>query len=389
MEQKIVEKYINLAEEIHKNITEHATNIWSDFTPVPFILYNNEFQVAIGNDWPEHYEKVKENIWLATGTDSQLMGNTATLYHGKVVAIWDIRTWSEVINVAQATANIFHEMFHAYQEMKLKLSWANELLAPVYPHTTKSVALTLSENKHLLDIIQNPDPKAVLENLKSIAKLRTERQNELSEDYINYDQSIETTEGCAVYVEVKMVAKLSGKPIPVVAKEYLNALTTTEENLSSYRRRLYTVGLIFCLSCDILELDLQNSWKNSESSIFAWIKIQLNLQQNQEKVGNLISEENLNLAKELITAYESEKEKQISSFTKQPLTELEGEIKIVNFDPMNIVCQQGQCLHKHGRVKINDEEKLLEHPFLVEYESNIFNVKKMFVPSNLENRKLL
>ena len=376
------EKFINLAQQIHKNISQHSQSIWPGFTPVPFILYNDEFQIAVGNNWPDHYKKVKENIWLATGTDDQLMANTAILYHDKVVAIWDIRTWPEDIDAPQATASIFHEMFHAYQELELQLNWANELLAPTYPHTKKSVALILAENDHLLDIIKTPDAKSVAKSLNNIAKLRFERQAEIGADYIDYDQSIETTEGTAVYVEVKMLSILTKKPISEIATAYLNALITTDETLRSYRRRLYTVGLILCLSCDALKLDLQNGWKNSNSSIFAWIKTQLAPQMEAEEGENLINEENLNLAEKLIIAHESEKERQILSFTKQPLTKLEGEIKIVNFDPMNIICHNGQCLHKHGRIKINEEEKLLEYPFLVEYEGNIFNIKKMFVPTN-------
>ena len=377
-----VEKYITLAEKIHKNILEHGACIWSDFEPVPFILYNDEFQVAVGENWPEHYEQVKENIWIAIGKDDELMGNTVISYHEQAVAIWDIRTWSETIDVPQATGDIFHEMFHAHQYFKLKFNGANALLGATYPHSKNSVALTLSENQFLLDIVKNPEPKRVLENLKIIFSLRKERQAELSEDYIQYDQGTETLEGTAVYAEVKMAAKLSGNPIIEVATEYLNDLMITDTTLSNYRRRLYAVGLILCLSYDALNLDLQNEMAQTESTIFDWLTEQLNFQVEADEQVNLISEEDFKLAGKLLAAYEEEKEKKISAFTAQPFMEVEGEVKMVVFDPMNIVCHRERCLHKHGRIKINEEEKYLEHPFLVEYEGNIFNVKKMFIPAD-------
>jgi len=383
MEQAIkVEKYVTLAAEINKNILAHGAAIWSGFTSVPFIIYTNEFQIAVGDKWPAKYEQVKENIWIAFGTDSDLMANTVISYHDQVIAIWDIRTWPEIIDIAQATGDIFHEMFHEYQYVNLQIQGGNELLAPTYPHSKNSVALTLSENELLLSIIKNPDSNFVLENLSKISKLRSERQAELGEDYLQYDQGIETGEGTAVYAEIQMVAKLSGKSIYEVATEYAKDLQTTESTLLHYRRRLYTVGLILCLACDILKLDLENEMVQSDSTIFAWLKTQVELKSNTARIEDLVSEESLNLAEALLTTYELEKEQKISAFIANPVIELEGELEILMFDPMNIVCHQGRCLHKHGRIKVNGEERYLEHPFLVEYEDHIFNIKKFFVPED-------
>jgi|GEM_PF-1542744 len=387
----IIEKYINLAEGIDKNISKHGSSIWEGFESVPFIIYNNEFQVAVGTHWPERYEKVKENIWIATGSDDELMGCTCITYHEQIVAIWDIRTWEEDIDLPHATGDVFHEMFHVHQ-YKLKYFkqeskedddrniWLDAMT--IYPHNPKSVALMLSENQFLLDIINHPEAKQVLENLKMISSLRNERQAALGKAYIEYDQGEETGEGTAVYAEIKMTALLSGKSIAEVAMKYTKYLTTTASALQHYRRRLYPVGLILCLSCDILKLDLQNEFGQSDNTIFDWIKTQIDFQSEDIQVENLISEENLKLAQELLESYENEKEKQISLFTSQPFSQVEGEIQIVMFDPMNIICHQNQCLHKHGRVKINGKELLLEHPFLVEFEDNILNVKKFFIPAD-------
>ena len=375
-----VEKWITLAEEVHQNISEHGSSIWSGFTSVPFIIYTDEFQIAVGESWPDHYEQVKENIWVATGSDHELMANTVISYHEQAVAIWDIRTWPKEIDIAQATGDLFHEMFHAHQYFNLKIKGGNDLVAAVYPHSRKSVALTLSENSLLLDIIKNPDSKSTLEILNKIGKLRLERQEELGEEYLDYDQGIEAGEGTAVYAEIQMVAKLTGKSVFKIASEYAQDLKNPESTLLHYRRRLYTVGLSLCLICDILELDLQNEMAQSDSTIFAWLKTQVEFNTESIQVEDLVSEENVKLAQKLLTHFELDKEAKISAFTTQPFIEVAGEVEMMMFDPMNIVCHQNRCLHKHGRVKINGEEKYLEHPFLVEYGSTIFDVKKLFIP---------
>ena len=373
-----IQKYIDLATTIRKNIDEHGARLWKGFEPVPFILYNDEFQIAIGSNWPSHYKQVAENIWVATGKDDHLFANTCIKYHGQIVAIWDVRSWSEDVDVALATAHVYHEMFHAHQH-NLNLGYGNFLLGMTYSHTVKSVALTIAENELLLDILENPEPDNVLANLNGIANLRAARQDELGKEYIEYDQGEETGEGTAAYVEIKMAATISDKAIIEVAPDYLQALRKTDDTLAKYRARLYTVGMVFCFACDYLKLDLQQEMAQSGSTVFAWLSEKLNLPVEVVEAKEL----DMTLAERLVTAFNLEKEEKINAFLAQSLVEVEGE-QIV-FDPMNIVCHQGRCLHMHGRFKVNGVEQQLDEPFLVEFEGNISNIKRMFLLE--KNRK--
>ena len=97
---------INLAEAIQSNINKHIQDIWPGFMYYPFILYDAKGQVAVGRDWPGHFEHVRGDIWVKHGADPQFFANTVILHHGRPVAIWDMRTWVAELDIASASASI-------------------------------------------------------------------------------------------------------------------------------------------------------------------------------------------------------------------------------------------------------------------------------------------
>ena len=52
-----LEKKIELAEGIGSLIKTHLSDVWSGFAPCPFILYDKETQVGIGDVFPERLHK--------------------------------------------------------------------------------------------------------------------------------------------------------------------------------------------------------------------------------------------------------------------------------------------------------------------------------------------
>ena len=368
-----MQKHIALAKQIHQNIKTFGSTCWTGFESVPFIIYNDEFQIAVGAGFPDKYEQIEDNIWLAKGRDEQLFGNTVTEYHGLGVAIWNVDTWSDEVDIAMATSCIYHEMFHAHQYYHLNLGRSDGMILD-YQHTAKSVALTIAENQYLLDILVNNDKESVLLNLNKIANLRAARQVELGEKYIQYDQGEETGEGTAVYAEIKMAMAISGKSVTEVASEYLQVLQTIDKTLTNYRARLYTVGLILCLACDYLDLDLQSDMAQSGKTVFAWLSEKLSLPQGMEKTEDLDFE----LAEDLLAKFNKTKIDKINEFRALPYIEVNGHLN--GLDPMNIVVHENLCLHKWGQVTIDGVTQQLQQPYLTEFaDGNVFVATRMWV----------
>ena len=362
-------KKMDLAQKIQSNINTHLKNMWPGFTPVPFILYDADNQVAVGENWPEHYQNEHDDVWIAKGTDPLLMGNTATMYHGRMVAIWDTRTWDESsLNEVEATAYITHEMFHAYQHTAMNLPYANDLLLPDYPHTPKSIALVMEENKLLTKPLTGfITQKEAHDLLVSISMLRRYRKEEIGAEYIEYDCRLESMEGVAAYVEVKMKSALDGCLPFESATSYLPILMQNDSLLVEYRYRCYSAGLALCLVADVACPEWKVEWPQTNQTLFDWMNEKLSL------------ESPIKEADEIICAFKQEKNKLIDEFKSKPLMLIEGNINILGFDPMNLICVGGFCLHKHGRVFYNNEEHLLTEPFLTEYSGNIMNVTRMWV----------
>jgi hypothetical protein len=365
---------IALAKEIGKHITACISDVWPGFSPVPFILYDDKTQVAVGAGWPKRYKEEQEGIWVAQGADPHLMGNTSTMYHGVQIAIWDIRTWPDNPDISRAAADIAHEMFHAFQQTSMELPRANEMLMPKYPHSPRSLALVIEENKWLVKILANPD--AACDCMEKIVALRKEREAELGTDFFTYDKLCESSEGTAAYVEIHMKAILEGKTPFEAAASYQPLLMNKENLLTNYRHRCYAAGLVLCLAADVLWPGWQNEWQNSGVSIFDWVKDKL-MPAESENAFSL----DLETAADLIAIFQSEKERKINEFSAQPLTAIKGDVELLGFDPMNLICVDGRCLHRMGILRINGVEEMISTPFLVEFGENIMDVRKVFVCS--------
>lgn len=362
-----------LANEIRQRIHASISAIWLGFTAVPFILYDDKDQVAVGTEWPERYTQEQDGLWVAEGFDPQLMGNTSILYQGVRVAIWDTRTWPENLTISKAASNIAHEMFHAFQHTHMKPLWPNELRLPQYPHSSRSIAMVIEENKWLVEILANPDKTSIRKCLGHITALRKQREAAIGADFFEYDKRCESFEGTAAYVEIRMKAILEEKTPFEAAAAYLPMLTNHSELLENYRHRCYAAGLVLCLAADVMLPDWQTQWPLSDNSLYDWMNDNLTFPESEADINPV----DLETASELLTAYQNEKEKKINDFMGQPLTSFEGAVQLLAFDPMNLTCAGRRCLHLHGKLRFGENEQMVAKPFLEEYGDTILEVKRI------------
>lgn len=356
-----------IAKEAAVQIEARIASLWPGFSATPFILYDDKNYVRFENG----------DIFTSDKPDSILMGNTATMYKGKVYAIWDTRTWVDSPTIDKVASCLTHEMFHAHQQFNFKVPWANELLFPQYPHTARSIALVVQENKWLQRLAKTDTLDSVLEYLHNIVQLRKLREAEIGAEFIQYDTGSETFEGTASYVEVKMVAAITSMPVEQAAAPYLELLEDNSNLLTGYRRRLYAVGLALCLAADRLWGQWQEEWVGSGKTMYGWICDKIGETACHVNYCDSDTEYNCDEATQLLQTFRRENEQKITAFMSQPLTEITGDIKLLTFDPMNLTCNENYCLHLHGRVKYNGCEHALTAPFLTEIGNNIFDIKRI------------
>jgi len=284
-----------------------------------------------------------------------------------------MRTWPSDVDTAQAASGVAHEMFHVYQQTSMTIPQANELLLPQYPHSRLSVALTIRENKLLAQLCQGHG--TIQHCLGKIAALRKQREDEVGASFMEYDKSCESEEGTAAYVEVHMKARIQGKSPFECAGYYGKLLQDNGGILTNYRHRCYAAGLALCLACDSAWPGWQTQWQESGQTIFGWMADKIPA---GEPV--MICADSLKEADAILTQYRHENEQKIRGFMSEPYTTIGGDIQLLSFDPMNIVCSNSYCLHLHGSLRINGEERLLTTPFVAEYGDTIMDIQQIFLP---------
>ncbi|MCL2407338.1 MAG: hypothetical protein FWC95_05360 [Defluviitaleaceae bacterium] len=363
---------ISLAESINTEITKQAAQIWPGFAPVPFILYDDKIRVAVGTDWPESYTNVRGDIWVSDNAKDGLFGCTACNYHGRIVAIWDIRTWGKQIDMANCVGNVVHEMFHAFQHKFSATNWGNEFALLDFRHTPRAVALLMAERRVMSGYLQGTD---TLSAFQKIAELRAKREHEAGKEIVLIDKTLETAEGMAYYVEIKTSAKVRNtKPALYDA----NLTSFTSEMLTNYRARCYTPGAVFCLMADELTPGWHSDWAKSGKHIFDWLTAHV----SNTAHGMDIFSDDLQIAENLIDDFNLEKKKSIDKFLSQPLSVHDKNIEIMSLDPMNIICHENICLHKRAvQFKIDGAEQLIPHPVAHKYGEHLWDIKEIYIPN--------
>ncbi|MCL2415252.1 MAG: hypothetical protein FWD01_00400 [Defluviitaleaceae bacterium] len=373
-----LETKIAVAEAVWDCILPHIPNIWHEFKPFPFILHDKESQVGVGENFPKRFSLVRKNIWAAKGRDENIYGNTSIMYHNQLMAAWRTDSWSENPDLSKAAANVVHEMFHCHQKT-LSFPYANEMLLPDYPHNPRSVSLVLAENRLLIEIVEmlkENNAEKIRGLLGKIRAIRKEQEKEVGFESMQYDKMSEINEGTATYAEIRTESILSGKP----SQDIINITSLLKRDVSlltKYRYRSYAVGAVLCLAYDILMPNWQSKWQSSKESIFDWTAAELDI----KPIESDICEDDLILADNLLSEFRAEKEKKISEFMAQELEIFEKDIQLQGFNPMAIITFNNHCLHISGcSLNINGKSFSTEHPCVMEYGNNIFDIKRIYVP---------
>lgn len=219
------------------------SKLWPGFEPLKFALYNADECFLNGEYVPK--------------TDD-FLANTAILYNGEMVAIWNLTEEMDSIILA---SKIIHEMFHGFQRLNNESRFPDELYALYnYKYSDENLSLKIEENRIITELLKEFEA----EKLERVLEIRKYRYNRFHYEY-HYEACIEQIEGTAQFVELKALKQLSDK----LYLEKLNTLAkriTTEANMLPVRITCYDIGALLLLILNENGIEYNTSFANTPFS---------------------------------------------------------------------------------------------------------------------------
>lgn len=201
-------------------------SLWPGFKAYDFALYDASTVMLNDVSFPR--------------TD-EFLANTAILYKGKPLAIWQL---SGDMDPDILASKLIHEMFHAYQGEMGEARFPNEMEAlQCYEYTPAYLQLKRDENLLLASLAEHYNENT----LSKFLAHRKMRQERFSFQY-QYESGIEAIEGPATYVEMQALALLSSEKYDRAFRNALEKIRSVEA-LIPIRIISYDVGFVFLQVC--------------------------------------------------------------------------------------------------------------------------------------------
>ena len=279
--------------------------LWEGFYPFDFALYDQD------TVYLKDHEIVK---------DSRFIGNTAIVHNDNYLAIWNSEG-IERVDINVLTAKIIHEMFHAYQYVKLERRFPDEINAIFnYNYDSLNLSVKYEEHKLLSELIDNYSQ----EKFNELIDLKIYRKN--INKYANYESQIEVVEGMAQYVEMLALRKLD---IDLYTK-YLNNIKNRlldKNKLIPIRHICYDSGAVTLLLCHDHNINIKHNLGEESKTIDDLL---INKYYRER---DIIVEEDQDIV-EIVNEYIEETKKIIENKIKN-VSPIKVNYRLTGFDPFN------------------------------------------------------
>ncbi|MBK5458237.1 hypothetical protein [Peribacillus sp. TH27] len=358
-------KYLNrISQDL---VNANLDNYWSGFESVAYALYDKSYVYLFNHP---RMKKNQQNNYQILNWDEQFNGCTLILYNDYPTAIVNIELYEDYKSLYSI---LVHELFHGFQYVKGETRFANEIMGITYPLSKENVELRNQERTNLFSaVLENNIIKKKL-YLNTFIALREKRAAKFN-NYLLYENLIETFEGPALYVELKAYSEKTPIAYKSVLKKYGQHLMDKYESTSDIRKSCYSSGLFMCLLLDEFSPGWKESFWGKEETLYDIFK---QLSDDFIKISNVeISPE----TEEVINFAIQNKKNTFENFEQQKGIHLfiEGEITAKSFDPMNIVPFENRLLHKNFiKVRINNEDYLVQQPVIAYCKGGLQNIIKL------------
>lgn len=373
-------KYLN---QISLDLVEkNLENYWAGFELVAYALYDNSSVYLFNHPKYKNNQQCKYQI---LERDEQFNGCTIIMYKEYPTAIVDLELYG---NYEELYSILVHELFHGFQYIKGEKRFADETLAITYPLIRENVELRNQERSILFNALFEIDFNKKKQYINTFIAIREKRASSIN-NYLLFENLIETIEGPAWYVELKAYSNKSNLEYNHILEKYGEHLIDKNASTLNIRKSCYSSGLVICLLLDDLLPDWKENFWGKEETIYDLLK---QISHNTE----LISDPEINSETEkVINFVKQDRRKTLDNFEEQKGIHLyiQGEITAKSFDPMNIVSIEDRLLHRNFlKVRINNEDYLIKQPVIAYCRGGLQNITKLHLILNdkpIENNDFL
>lgn len=342
-----------ILEKIYKEVENRITcidfnKIWPNFKCYKFYIYDESYAYTNG---------------MLISKPESFFANTSLEYNNDIVAIWNINDFDGDFDIL--TANLIHEMFHAFQKSNGDNRYPNDLDLLAYPNDDNIFQLKFNENKILSSIILNNS----FNDLEKFIYIRSLREAKLGK-IIENEYFAETIEGCAEYAGTMALQQINKDKYQTRIERYCSLINTPTKLLFDVRKISYYIGTLLQI---VLEKRNVNFKIQSEKSIYNICKEIIRTNKTNIDINNEVSS--------FLNIYKESKKEKINIFLQKANKVVCISSEICGYDPMNMIRDNDFILCSHF-VFLKENEKIINimQPVLLHLEngSNI-RIDKYYV----------
>ncbi|MDW0110931.1 hypothetical protein [Sporosarcina aquimarina] len=337
---------------------------WPGFQAVAYAVYDDE-SVYLFN-----HPNYPQELYTQLPWSEAFVGNTLIQFHDYPTAI--VRR-ADCADDVELVAVMVHELFHGYQNLQGELRFPDEVQGVLYPLDTENAALRALERYYLYHAVLPTDKMARDRHLRQFIVYRQKRMAALGTS-MQYELLTETLEGPAFYVESKVMMEHSDLLDVEIVRNYGEGLLDKEDTVRHIRKSCYSSGVFLCYVLDRIRPNWQEELFASDVTLYSLV------QQSVEFREDTVIEpvEPLEVSDELLEILSRVKAERAAAFAEAEQSAaakltINGDFKIVGFDPMNIVLGHQRALHNRFiRVEILGSPYLFRRPVIAEYRTDLF-----------------
>jgi hypothetical protein len=360
----------NYLDRLTQDLTEtNMQQFWQGFELVAYALYNKDHVYLFNHPT---FQPQDRNPYQILIRDGQFNGCTLILYKNYPTAIVDLDLFSDYESLY---STLVHELFHGYQYLKGEKRFPDELKGIFYPLIKENIQLRNLERTNLFLALMTNKPDDRNQHIQTFINLR-EKRSDLMQEYLLYENLVESVEGPAWFVELKAFAQKSPLTYDSVIEKYAQILVDKYDSSLHLRRSCYGSGLFICLLVDEISPNWQEDFFETDQTLFDFFKERFG-----EPTGSIIDEIPISDETEKILNYVIDSRKRpFLEFEKQTGIHLyiEGALTLKAFDPMNITSLDDKLLHHNFlKIAINNQEFLFQQPVIAYLNGGLSKISKL------------
>ena len=277
--------YLSKIEEFYKNAEQFSNKAWPGMTLSPICIFRKNGPAFLYNhpNPPETLKKIRDNLYMGTQAELQILGATQANINGISTAInsYDLADYS---CPEEAFAELFHEMHHAYQFKSVvpNIKPDDPVTLLLYPENYKNDALKIAEQKLMFSLCFCDDEKEFKELLNQINNIRVKRETIIGEKFIDYEKDVESLEGPAFYCQSLYYKEYATGNNTLknnyIQKEFFGVLNTPYYGRDKLRYRHLGSGIAMCYILDKYKQNWKKEYYSSKMKLYDYFTSQFNIE---------------------------------------------------------------------------------------------------------------